>query len=146
MSAPELKIENQLCYLVHRLDQALLARYRPLLEGLSLTYTQYMAMLVLWDRGEQSIGALCTAMGLDTGTVSPLVKRLERSGYVLRRRDRKDERSVKIELTQEGRALRDRAESVPGTIASCLLAREDEYLELRGLLERLLARLEENRD
>ncbi len=140
--APEFKIENQLCYLVHRLDQAILARYRPLLDELGITYTQYMALLVLWDRGEQTTGSLCTAMDLDTGTVSPLVKRLEKAGYVERRRDERDERSVRISLTPAGEALRDRVGHIPGTIAGCVLAEEGEYQSVRALLEQLLGRLE----
>lgn len=136
------QIENQLCYLVHRLDQSILSRYRPLLDELGLTYTQYMALLVLWDRGEQTTGSLCAAMDLDTGTVSPLVKRLEKAGYVERRRDERDERSVRISLTAAGITLRERIGHIPGTIASCVLADADEYRTVRTLLERLLERLE----
>lgn len=142
IEGPAFKIENQLCYLVHRLDQAILARYRPLLDELGITYTQYMALLVLWDRGEQTVGSLCAAMDLDTGTVSPLVKRLEKAGYVERQRDVRDERSVRIRLTLAGLGLRERIEHIPGSIASCVLSGGGEYTEVRGLLERLLERLQ----
>ena len=94
MSRPELLLSDQLCFLVHRLDRAIVDRYRPLLAALELTYPQYLAMLVLWEREEAGIGELCRLLDLDTGTVSPLVKRLEVAGLVERRRKSDDERAV----------------------------------------------------
>lgn len=142
MSDPELLLSNQLCFLVHRLDREIAARYRPMLAGLGLTYPQYLAMLALWERLELTIGELCELLYLDTGTVSPLVKRLEAAGLVERRRRPDDERSVRVRLTDAGTALRDKALGVPGAMASCLLSGAEEYGSLKSTLTGLLARLE----
>ncbi len=141
MSEPELLLSNQLCFLVHRLDREIAARYRPLLSSLGLTYPQYLAMLALWERGELTIGELCALLYLDTGTVSPLVKRLESSGLVERRRRPDDERSVVVKLTGDGAELREKALGVPGAMASCLLSGPEEYGSLRATLTGLLERL-----
>ncbi len=142
MSYPELLLSNQLCFLVHRLDRAIGSRYRPVLEDLGLTYPQYLAMLALWEHRELGIGELCTLLGLDTGTVSPLVKRLEASGLVERRRRAEDERAVSVSLTARGAELEAQARSVPGALASCLLAGEEEYAELKRTFQDLIGRLE----
>lgn len=142
MSAPELLLSNQLCFLVHRLDQEIGARYRPLLTELGLTYPQYLAMLALWERRELGVGELCSMLALDTGTVSPLVKRLESAGLVERERRPDDERAVTVRLTKEGAALERKARAVPKALASCLLAEEGDYAEMRAMLEKMLERLQ----
>lgn len=142
MSRSELLLSNQLCFLVHRLDRAIGARYRPLLGELGLTYPQYLAMLALWEREELGIGELCSMLDLDTGTVSPLIKRLEAAGLVERRRRDEDERAVSVRLTPAGRGLEEKALSVPATMATCLLAAEDEYTSIKDLLSTLIGRLE----
>lgn len=142
MSSPELLLSNQLCFLVHRLDREISTRYRPLLSGLGLTYPQYLAMLALWEHGELSVGDLCGLLYLDTGTVSPLLKRLEAAGLVLRQRRPDDERSVTITLSQAGKNLEERARSVPGAMATCLLADAGEYHALKATLSGLISRLE----
>jgi DNA-binding MarR family transcriptional regulator len=142
MSAPELLLSNQLCFLVHRLDLAIGAKYRPLLAELGLTYGQYLAMLALWERRELGITELCSVLDLDTGTVSPLVKRLEASGLVERERRTDDERAVSVKLTAAGAALERKARAVPKAIASCLLSEEKDYEEMRAMLEKMLARVD----
>jgi DNA-binding MarR family transcriptional regulator len=142
MSRPELRLSNQICFLVHRLDRAINARYRPLLGALSLTYPQYLAMLALWEREELGVGELCAMLDLDTGTVSPLLKRLEAAGLVERSRRADDERAVAVRLTEAGRLLEERAADVPGRLASCFLADEEEYLSLKRTLSELIGRLE----
>ncbi len=141
MSDPELLLSNQLCFMIHRIDRALGARYRPLLAELGLTYPQYLAMLSLWEHERLTIGRLCELLALDTGTVSPLVKRLEGAGLVTRSRSDEDERTVFAELTPKGKALRKKAKSVPGAIASCAVSSKGEYDRLRETLEGLLERL-----
>ncbi len=141
MAHPELLLSNQLCFLVHRLDRAIVARYRPLLSRLGLTYPQYLAMLALWERDGPGVGELCERLDLDTGTVSPLLKRLEALGLVERRRSGTDERSVSVNLTAAGRALEEKALSVPGAMAGCLLAGPEEYRELMQRLGALVDRL-----
>ncbi len=143
MSSPELLLSNQLCFLVHRLDRLINARYKPLLAKLGLTYPQYLAMLVLWERRELGVGELCEILDLDTGTVSPLLKRMEALGFLERQRRSDDERAVTVRLSDAGRALEDEARSVPGALASCLLRSEAEYGELKALLSGLIERLDE---
>lgn len=142
MSAPELLLSNQLCFLVHRLDREIATRYRPLLAEIGLTYPQYLAMLGLWEHGELTVGQLCGLLYLDTGTVSPLLKRLEAAGLVLRQRRLDDERSVTITLSAAGKELEIKARSVPGAMASCLLADAGEYHGIKATLSGLITRLE----
>ena len=142
MSAPELLLSNQICFLVHRLDRSIVARYRPLLAELDLTYPQYLAMLALWEHEELGVKELCTLLDLDTGTVSPLLKRMEAAGYVEKRRRTDDERAVTVRLTEAGRALKDKAQGVPGALASCFLSDKEEYDSLKGTLLTLINRLE----
>jgi len=142
MNAEELLLSNQLCFLVHRLDREIAARYRPLLGELGLTYPQYLAMLALWERDGLTVGELCALLYLDTGTVSPLVKRLEAAGLVERRRGSDDERTAYVRLSDSGRALAERARRVPGAMASCLLAGAGEYASLKETPTGLLSRLE----
>ncbi len=139
--SPELLLSNQLCFLVHRLDLRIGARYRPSLSALGLTYGQYLAMLALWEHGEMGIGELCSALELDTGTVSPLVKRLESAGLVSRRRRPDDERSVVVSLTEKGAALEEKARSVPRALSSCLLGGAEDYARYRALLEEMLEKV-----
>ncbi|HOX33015.1 MAG TPA: MarR family transcriptional regulator [Spirochaetales bacterium] len=141
MSYRELLLSNQLCFLVHRLDLGIASKYRPALAKLGLTYGQYLAMLALWERREATVSELCGALELDTGTVSPLVKRLEAAGLVERARSLIDERQVLVRLTRKGAALEEKARSVPGSLAGCLVADEADYARIRAFLEELLERL-----
>jgi MarR family transcriptional regulator, organic hydroperoxide resistance regulator len=142
MKRPELLLSNQLCFLVHRLDLAIGAKYRPVLAELGLTYSQYLAMLALWEHGELGVGELCELLHLETGTVSPLVKRLESAGLVKRKRSSEDERSVIVSLSAAGRALEAKAAKVPAALAPCLIAEGSDYASMRSTLETMLSRLE----
>jgi len=144
VSNPELLLSNQLCFLVHRLDREISTSYRPLLAALGLTYPQYLAMLALWEHGRLTVGELCGLLYLDTGTVSPLLKRLEAAGLVVRQRRPEDERSVTITLSAAGKELETEAKSVPGAMAGCLLADAGEYHALKATLSGLIARLEDS--
>jgi DNA-binding MarR family transcriptional regulator len=142
MGRPELSLSNQLCFLFYRIDREFTSRYRPILDKLGLTYPQYLAMLVLWEEGEVTVGALCGKLGLDTGTVSPLLKRLEKVGLVRRARDPADERTVMVRLTDMGMELEKEAAEVPAVIGNCIGLAEEEYLELHARLSELLPRIE----
>lgn len=146
MSHPELLLSNQLCFLVYRLNRAIEARYRPVLSRLGLTYSQYLAMLALWEHRELEVGRLCELLSLDTGTVSPLVKRLEAAGLVRRRRRRDDERVVVVGLTEAGAALEEKARAVPRTLARGLAADEKEYKRLHDQISRLVEQVESKPD
>jgi len=120
MSSPlHQHLDNQICLSLYSATNALLRAYRPLLDPLDLTYPQYLVMLALWETDAVSVTELCRRTRLDTGTVTPLLKRLESKGFLKRDRSEVDERMRVIRLTAEGRRLRERAEHVPGSLA-CL--------------------------
>lgn len=138
-----LALDCQLCFAVYSTAHALTKAYAPLLGPLGLTYPQYLAMLVLWEGDGITVKRLGERLLLDSGTLTPLLKRLDAAGLVRRERDRHDERQVRIGLTEAGRALRDRAASVPNAIASAVgrpldsvLALKDELIRLRIALLR----------
>ncbi len=116
---PELELDNQLCFALYDASRAVVRAYGPLLGELGLTYPQYLTMLVLWEaNGPVSMGALGTRLHLDSGTLTPLIKRLGQLGLVERQRDPGDERRVLIAPSDQGRALRERAATVPAAISS----------------------------
>ncbi len=112
----QLKLDNQLCFLLYSASRSMTRLYRPLLDELGLTYPQYLVMLVLWeaeDKNGLSVGDIGEALKLDSGTLTPLLKRLEGTGFLIRERRQDDERKVIASLTEKGCALRERAELVP---------------------------------
>ena len=112
-SPPELHLDNQLCFAVHATAHAFAQAYRPYLEPMGLTYPQYLVMLLLWERDDRSVNELGYPLHLDSGTLTPLLKRLEKADLVIRGRDAKDERVTRITLTDKGRDLRDAALAIP---------------------------------
>ncbi|HSK98318.1 MAG TPA: MarR family transcriptional regulator [Euzebyales bacterium] len=139
MTDDGLALEKQVCFALYSATRAVTQLYRPVLDALGLTYPQYLVMLVLWERGASTVKQLGQALDLDSGTLSPLLKRLEAHGYVRRERSTSDERSVLVHLTDAGAALRTRASSVPRRIAG---ATGLELVELEALRQNL-ARLTE---
>jgi DNA-binding MarR family transcriptional regulator len=111
-----LKLDNQLCFAVYRAAQAFTATYKPLLEPLGLTYPQYLTMLVLWQEDGITVSAIGERLGLDSGTLTPLLKRLEATGLLSRTRDAGDERQVRIALTAAGRTLKQKAKAIPAKL------------------------------
>lgn len=109
-------LDEQICFAVYSAAHAFNRAYRPFLAELGLTYPQYLVMLVLWEQDDQSVKALGDRLMLDSGTLTPLLKRLEGNGLILRKRGREDERQVLVELTQAGRALRDKAGKSPNPV------------------------------
>ncbi|HOQ93609.1 MAG TPA: MarR family transcriptional regulator [Sphaerochaeta sp.] len=150
MAHEQLTLSFQLCFRIYALERELMAAYRPLLDALGLTYPQYLTMLYLWEHEKGTVGQLCSALSLDTGTMSPLLKRLEASGFITRRRLRSDERTVEVTLTEKGRDLEEEALSVPERIAGCLLTNDKEeqgrrYDELKQVLDQALEQLRTSR-
>ena len=139
----QLKLENQLCFPLYACAKEIVRRYQPSLEPLDLTYTQYLVMMALWEYEQQTVKELGQRLWLDSGTLTPVLKKLEAKGYVTRRRSESDERSVVIGVTEEGRALCDRAAQVPFEVGSCVKLSAKEAVELHTLLYRLLAGMEE---
>jgi DNA-binding MarR family transcriptional regulator len=118
MADTMLELDRQLCFALYRASRALIRAYGPLLEPLGLTYPQYLVFLKLWERDGIAVNELGGCLALDSGTLTPLLKRLEQRGLVERRRDQDDERVVKIFLTADGRALRAKAKKVPTDLAA----------------------------
>ncbi len=135
-----LRLDDQLCFALYAAQRAVTAAYRPLLEELGLTYTQYLVLMTLWEQGETTVKHLSSTLHLDYGTMSPLLKRMEGAGLIQRARSPRDERSVLVSCTGRGEELRGRAERVPGALLSAtgLDGAEVERLraELWGLTER----------
>ena len=115
-----LKLENQLCFPLYVASKEVVRRYKPLLDELNLTYTQYIALLVLWEQKKLSVKELGEFLFLDSGTLTPVLKSLEKKGYISRKKSKDDERVLIVELTDEGKELRERAVSVPSGIAECI--------------------------
>lgn len=140
-----LQLDGQLCFALYAASHAFGRFYAPLLEPLGLTYPQYLAMLVLWDSEPLSVTALGQRLFLDSGTLTPLLKRLEVGGLITRRRNPKDERQVLIGLTEAGRALRAQATHIPEAICAAVGGDLGWMEELRQTLEALRGRLNEDR-
>ncbi|MFC9281854.1 MarR family winged helix-turn-helix transcriptional regulator [Streptomyces collinus] len=144
-SAPEtdwLRLDRQICFSLHAASRAFNGVYRVILKDLGLTYPQYLVMLVLWERDDLPVKKLGEQLRLDSGTLSPLVKRLEAAGLVRRERSAEDERSVRVRLTEEGAALRERALEVPRRIAAATGFGVAEIGELRERLDQLTSALD----
>jgi DNA-binding MarR family transcriptional regulator len=141
-SPPQLLLDNQLCFLFHRIARDLDSAYRPMLRDLGLTYPQYLVMLVLWERDGRSVKELGQQLCLDSGTLSPLLRRLAAVGLVDRVRDAADERRVVIHLTPSGRDLRERAAGIPEALGQRLVDTPEDYHALHAQLTSIAERLE----
>jgi DNA-binding MarR family transcriptional regulator len=142
MTLPQLRLDNQLCFLFHRISRELTAAYRPLLADLGLTYPQYLVMLVLWEDDGLGVGEIGERLALDSGTLSPLLRRLEAAGLIDRQRAEADERRVTIHLTDAGRSLEQRAAGVPEALAAQLADDASQYEQAKASLTALVGRLE----
>lgn len=141
--ADYLRLDHQVCFSLHAASRAFGQVYRVALKDLGLTYPQYLVMLVLWEHGELPVKRIGELLRLDSGTLSPLLKRLEAGGLVARRRSPEDERSVTVRLTDAGTALRERARGVPRRIAAATGLSFEEIGELRARLHTLTATLDD---
>ncbi|MDO0933609.1 MarR family transcriptional regulator [Streptomyces sp. DG2A-72] len=141
-TADWLRLDQQICFSLNAASRAFGGLYRVLLKDLGLTYPQYLVMLVLWEHGDLPVKKLGEHLRLDSGTLSPLLKRLETAGLVRRERSARDERSVEVRLTEGGTALRERALEVPRRIGAATGFDLDEIRELRERLDRLTTELD----
>jgi DNA-binding MarR family transcriptional regulator len=130
--------ENQLCFKLYALSRQFTARYRPLLEKLDMTYPQYLVMLVLWKEKSITVKELGNRLYLDSGTLTPLLKRLEQKSLLTRQRDAADERSVIIAVTAEGKEMQQKAKKIPETLGKCMSVTEKDLVKLHGQLDLLL--------
>ena len=138
-----LRLDNQLCFPLYVCAKEVVRRYRPLLDGLGLTYTQYIAMMALWEHRVLSVKEMGRLLYLDSGTLTPLLKKLEEMGLVTRGRDSSDERVLVVSLTDEGAAMRERARDVPPSLASCISIFPEDAMALKRILDGLMATFRE---
>ena len=133
-----LKLKNQLCFPLYACSRETIKLYKPYLDKLDLTYTQYIAMMVLWEKNSVNVKTLGDILYLDSGTLTPMLKKLEAKGLVSRRRSTEDERNLIVSITEEGLALRDQALDIPGHMTKCVNLEPDEIRELYRMLYKLL--------
>ncbi|WP_225205896.1 MarR family winged helix-turn-helix transcriptional regulator [Novosphingobium huizhouense] len=133
-----LRLDRQLCFPLYAASNILTRAYRPLLDGLGLTYPQYLVLLVLWERAPRAVGEIGQQLFLDTGTLTPLLKRMEAADLVHRQRDPEDERRVIISLTARGEALRAQARAIPGQMAATPCLTLDEAQKLHETVWKLI--------
>jgi DNA-binding MarR family transcriptional regulator len=145
MATDDLRLDRQVCFALYAASRATTQLYRPVLDALGLTYPQYLVMLVLWERGPITVKDLGAELELDSGTLSPVLKRLEAAGLVRRTRRTEDERSVEVRLTEHGTALRERAASVPRKVAEATGLDAAELTGLRDSLTALARTIREQR-
>ena len=133
-----LKLENQLCFPLYACAREVVKKYKPFLDDIGLTYTQYVTMLVLWEKPEITSKEIGERLHLDSGTLTPVIKKLADKGLVTRRRAPEDERNLVVALTDAGLALRDRAARIPGQMAGCVRLDPEDARTLYRILYQLL--------
>lgn len=138
MKPDPLKLENQLCFPLYAAAKEVVRRYRPFLEPLGLTYTQYIAMMVLWEYKEITVSKMGKLLMLDSGTLTPMLKKMEASGLLTRLRSKQDERELIVTITQKGSDLREEAIKIPKKMASCVALDIEEAVQLKTLLSKLI--------
>ncbi|MCR4962484.1 MAG: MarR family transcriptional regulator [Firmicutes bacterium] len=137
-----IRLANQLCFPLYACAKEVVRQYRKPLEKLGLTYTQYVVMMVLWEFGGMTEGELGRKVHLDSGTLAPLLKRMEKQGYITRTRPETNERKLFIELTAAGNGLKDKAVQVPCEMEGCLQLSPEELLQLKALLDKAILGME----
>lgn len=137
-----IRLGNQICFPLYACAKEVVRQYREPLEKLGLTYTQYVVMMVLWEFGGMTEGELGKKVYLDSGTLTPLLKRMEKQGYITRLRPETNERKLYIELTAAGDALKDKAIDVPSKMEGCLKLDTDERVQLKKLLDKAIIQME----
>ena len=135
-----LKLENQLCFPIYAASREIVKKYKTYLEKIDLTYTQYIVMMVLWERKTVNVKELGECLYLDSGTLTPLLKKLELKGFVSRMRSETDERNLMVSITDDGEKLKDKAVEIPLQIAGCTKLTKDEAMQLYTILYKILGK------
>ena len=138
---PQLRLCNQLCFPLYACSKELVRRYAPLLEPFSLTYTHYIAMMAIWEKGSLTVSELGKELYLDSGTLTPVLKKLESRGYIIRTRKTDDERCVVVSPTAEGIALQEKLKDVPAEIGCSVRLSSEEAQQLSMLLHKMLGNM-----
>ncbi len=137
-----LKLENQICFPLYACSKEIVKRYTPFLDEIDLTYTQYITMMVLWEHKEMNVKELGRYLYLDSGTLTPVLKKLEQKGYVTRKRDTRDERVLNVAVTEAGMQLREKAIEVPAKIGGCVAIDAEDAKKLHEILHKLIKNFE----
>ncbi|WP_299952825.1 MarR family winged helix-turn-helix transcriptional regulator [uncultured Modestobacter sp.] len=143
--SPSVALDDQLCFALYAASRAVTARYRPMLDELGVTYPQYLVLMLLWEEDGQTVGQLGSRLALDSGTLSPLLKRLTTAGLVTRHRRADDERSVSVRLTDAGRALEGPACAISSQMIDALALDQQQFDELKDQLRLITARVSDAR-
>ena len=133
-----LKLGNQLCFPLYACSKEIIRKYKPYLDDIDLTYTQYITMMVLWEKKTVNVKTLGENLYLDSGTLTPVLKKLESKGYITRERSSEDERNLVVSITEEGMALREKALSIPDAMGSCVQLTAEEAEVLYKLLYKII--------
>lgn len=133
-----LKLDNQICFPLYAVSKEIIRRYKPFLEELDLTYTQYITMMVMWEVKNICVKDLGARLFLDSGTLTPVLKTLEKKGYITRTRSVEDERVLNVEITDEGINLRNLALDVPAKISTCVSLEPDDAVQLYSILHKMM--------
>lgn len=133
-----LKLENQLCFPLYAASKEIVRRYKPFLNDLDMTYTQYITMMVLWEHKELTVKELGEYLYLDSGTLTPLLKTMEKKGWITRCRSKEDERVLNVSITKQGQVLREKALHVPEQISECVKLEKEEANQLYRILNKML--------
>lgn len=136
-----LKLDNQLCFPLYACAKEVVRRYTPLLEPLGLTYTQYIAMMVMWEHKRTTVKEIGKLLMLDSGTLTPMLKKMEKAGWIKRERSSEDERMVIITITDTGKALQEKAADIPIKMTKCIKLGNDDAMQLYALLKKLIKTL-----
>lgn len=133
-----LKLENQLCFPLYACAKEIVRRYKPFLDEIDLTYTQYIAMMVLWECKVMNVKELGKRLFLDSGTLTPVLKKLEGKGYITRARSKEDERTLVLALTDDGENLKEKAAKIPEKMSGCVRLSQEEAQQLYTVLYKIL--------
>ncbi|MBO4912409.1 MAG: MarR family transcriptional regulator [Butyrivibrio sp.] len=133
-----LKLDNQLCFPLYACSKEIIRKYKPFLDEIDLTYTQYITMMVMWEKKSVNVKTLGECLYLDSGTLTPVLKKLECKGYITRERSEKDERNLVVSITDSGMKLRDKAVEIPSRIGSCVRLTAEEAATLYNLLHKII--------
>ena len=136
-----LKLENQLCFPLYAASKEIVRHYKPFLDEMDMTYTQYITMMVLWEHKELTVKELGKYLYLDSGTLTPLLKTMEKKGWLIRCRSKEDERVLNVTITDKGEALKEKAVHVPEQMAGCVKLEQEEAIALYKTLHKILDNL-----
>lgn len=139
-----LKLENQLCFPLYVCSKEIVKRYKPFLDEIDLTYTQYITMMVLWEHKEMNVKELGDYLFLDSGTLTPVLKKLEQKGYLTRKRSEQDERVLNVTITADGEALKEKAVDIPAKLGACVPLKPEDAAKLFEVLHKLLIGFQED--